>query len=537
MIYKIGIDVGGTNTDAVILDQENRVISSTKAATTPDVETGIFNALEQVLKNSKVEFSRIRYVMLGTTHATNAIIEKKRLAKIAVVRICLPAGQAIEPMFTWEESLKQAVGNEYYFIHGGSEFDGRPLNGSGLIEEECERILDQMEASGVESIAVTSIFSPVVDQYEKEFARLAQQRFGEDFPVTLSSEIGNLGLLERENSAALNAALVKVADMVAKGLEKALERYGIEADIFFAQNDGTLMSLEYAKKYPILTIGSGPTNSIRGAAYLSGLEDCIVCDIGGTSTDVGILVKSFPRESSIAVNIGGVRTNFRMPDIISIGIGGGSIVREKEGEVTVGPDSVGYQIVNESIAFGGSTLTATDCLLASGLALIDHPKCDLSRLDAISRSTWEKAMEVIRGQVADVIDKIKTSNQDLPVILVGGGALLIQGELDGTSQVLRPPNAGCANAIGAAIAQVSGEVDKMFSTVGRSREEVVAEVETLVKQKTIDAGADPSTVSLIDMEEVPVAYVPSNVIRIKAKAAGSLLAVPVTPRNSPNFVG
>jgi N-methylhydantoinase A/oxoprolinase/acetone carboxylase beta subunit len=527
MIYKIGIDVGGTNTDAVILDQDNHIIESTKAATTQDVETGIFNALDQVLKKAAIDFSKIKYVMLGTTHATNAIIEKKRLAKIAVVRICLPAGQAIEPMFTWDNELKHSVGDQYYFIHGGCEFDGRPLNSSGLIVEECEHVLDEMEASGVESVAVTSIFSPVLDLYEKEFGQLVRNRFGEEFPVTLSSEIGNLGLLERENSAALNAALVKVADMVAKGLEKALRRYRIQAEIFFAQNDGTLMSMEYAKKYPILTIGSGPTNSIRGAAYLSGLQDCIVCDIGGTTTDVGILIKGFPRESAVAVNIGGVRTNFRMPDIISIGIGGGSVVRVKDGEVSVGPDSVGYNIVKESIAFGGETLTATDCLLASGLAVIEHPSCDLARLDSLPPEIWQKAIDVIRKDVAAVIDKIKTSSQDLPVVLVGGGVILIQGELEGATEVIQPNNAGCANAIGAAIAQVSGEVDKMFSTAGRSRNEVIEEVEKLVRQKTIIAGADPSTVTLIDLEEVPVAYVPSDVVRIKAKSAGNLL-VPVT---------
>ncbi|WCK52611.1 hydantoinase/oxoprolinase family protein [Aneurinibacillus sp. Ricciae_BoGa-3] len=526
MIYKIGIDVGGTNTDAVILDQHNRIIEATKAPTTQDVETGIFNALDQVLRKAAIDFSNIKYVMLGTTHATNAIIEKKRLAKIAVVRICLPAGQSIEPMFTWDEELKQSVGNHYYFIHGGCEFDGRPLNQSRLIVDECESVLDQMEASCIESVAICSIFSPVLDKYEKEFGQLVRNRFGEDFPVTLSSEIGNLGLLERENSAALNAALVKVADMVAQGLEKALHRYGIQADIYFAQNDGTLMSLEYAKKYPILTIGSGPTNSIRGAAFLSDFPDCIVCDIGGTTTDVGILIKGFPRESSVAVNIGGVRTNFRMPDIISIGIGGGSIVREKDGEVSVGPDSVGYNIVKESIAFGGGTLTATDCILASGLAIIDHPACDVSRLESISPNTWKKAMAVINRDIAAVIDKIKTSSQDVPVVLVGGGAILIQGQLEGVSQVIQPNHAGCANAIGAAIAQVSGEVDKMFSTAGRTRQEVIEEVEELVKHKTITAGADPATVTLIDMEEVPVAYVPSNVVRIKAKAAGTLL-VPV----------
>ncbi|MBM7573450.1 hydantoinase/oxoprolinase family protein [Aquibacillus albus] len=524
MIYKIGIDVGGTNTDAVILDEDNNVIESKKTPTTLDVETGIFNALEGVLSKTDINFHHIKSVMLGTTHATNAIIERKNLAKIAVLRICLPAGQSIEPMFSWDESLKEAVGNQYYLLHGGCEFDGRPLHQKGLIKEECVSVLNEIKETGIESIAITSIFSPVLEDYEKELADMAKEILGEDFPVSLSCEIGNLGLLERESSAALNASLVKVIKKVSYGLERSLERYGIQAKIFFAQNDGTLMSLNYAQKYPILTIGSGPTNSIRGAAYLSGLEDCIVCDIGGTSTDIGILVKGFPRQSSLAVDIESVRTNFRMPDIISIGIGGGSIVRVKEdGEVTVGPDSVGYNIMTESIAFGGDTLTATDCLLASGLVTIDSPTCDPNRLQSLNQKTVKKAISVITEKVSVSVDKIKTKNDPLPVVLVGGGSILIPGDIEGASKVIRPNYSDCANAIGAAIAQVSGEIDKIYSFEGRTREDVVAEAKEQVKQHTIEAGANSDTVEIIDFEEVPIAYLPSNVIRIKAKAAGELL--------------
>ena len=85
------------------------------------------------------------------------------------------------------------------------------------------------------------------------------------------------------------------------------------------------MALDYAVRYPVLTIGSGPANSLRGAAYLTGLRDAMVADVGGTSTDVGVLANGFPRESSAAVEIGGIRTNFRMPDLVAIAVGGGSV--------------------------------------------------------------------------------------------------------------------------------------------------------------------------------------------------------------------
>lgn len=524
-MYKIGIDVGGTNTDAVILDEQQQVIANVKAPTSQDVESGIYDALERLLSQASIDPGRISSVMLGTTHATNAIIERSRLAKIACVRICLPAGMSVEPMFTWDAELKAAAGDTYYYVHGGCESNGRPLANKTLDRDECMQVLHQIKGSGVESLAITSIFSPVLADYEEQFAAWAAEVLGEGFPVTLSSEIGSLGLLERENSAALNAALVRVASAVSNGLEMALKRYGIDARIYFAQNDGTLMTLEYAKKYPILTIGSGPTNSIRGAAELSGLKDCIICDIGGTTTDIGILVNGFPRESSVAVTLGGVRTNFRMPDIVSIGIGGGSIVRQTAQGVTVGPDSVGYHIVRDSIAFGGSILTATDCLLASGQAQIDHPQCDLSRLSVIPEAIWKEALQVIHEKVNTAIDQIKTSAAEVPVVLVGGGAILIPGDIEGASQVIRPPHSGCANALGAAIAQVSGDIDKMFSMTGRKRELVLQEAANEAKQKAIAAGADPDTVELIDLEELPMAYVTSEFVRIKAKAAGAMKTV------------
>ena len=105
------------------------------------------------------------------------------------------------------------------------------------------------------------------------------------------------------------------------------------------------MSVEYAERYPVATFASGPTNSMRGAAFLSGLDDCAVVDIGGTTSDVGMLQHGFPREAAVAVEIGGVRTNFRMPDVLSLGIGGGSLVDVDGAEV--GPQSVGYELTAE----------------------------------------------------------------------------------------------------------------------------------------------------------------------------------------------
>lgn len=520
--YRLGIDVGGTNTDVVILDSNNHVVEATKSPTTADVHGGIYAGIEKVMRQAKIDGNKISYVSLGTTHATNAIIRRRDLSKVAVVRICLPAGKGVPPLMDWQEDLVESMGVESYMIHGGFEFDGRPLAGKHLDRAECEKVLNEIKTSNVEAIAICSIFSPVNAGHEKEFAQYAREVLGPDVPVTLSFEIGSLSLIERENSTVLNAAVVGVARKAAQGLITALKQFGIESEVFFAQNDGTLMSLEYAIRYPILTIGSGPTNSLRGAAYLSDEKECIVVDIGGTSTDVGIMVNGFPRQSAVAVEVGGVLTNFRMPDLISIGVGGGSIVTEKNGEVNVGPDSVGHEIVDKALCFGGDVITATDIALAAGVAQIDAPRLDLSRLKSLDPSFVKRAMDKIVALVSDACDRIKTSSKPLPVVLVGGGSILMPKSVTGLGTIIRPENFGCANAIGAASADASGEVDALWALDNVSREEAIDQAREQAVQRAVEMGALAAKIKIVDMEIIPLTYLPGNVVRIKVKAAGPL---------------
>jgi N-methylhydantoinase A/oxoprolinase/acetone carboxylase beta subunit len=283
------------------------------------------------------------------------------------------------------------------------------------------------------------------------------------------------------------------------------------------QNDGSLMSVDYALRYPIFTIASGPANSIRGAAYLSQLQDAIVIDIGGTTTDVGILQKGFPRESALAVEIGGVRTNFRMPDLLSIGLGGGSRVHQ-EGEVRIGPDSVGYRLTKEALVFGGQQLTATDLAVAAGRARLGDP----SKAQSLSVSLVEAGLAYVSHSLADTIDRIKLSVDPVPVIAVGGGSILFPERLAGVSEIIRPPHHDVANAIGVAIAQVSGTIDRVFALDVMNRTQALDEASRLARERACTAGATPESVELVDLEEIPLAYLPGNAVRIKAKAAGTL---------------
>ncbi|MFK9091919.1 ROK family protein [Bacillus salipaludis] len=514
--YRIGIDVGGTHTDAVLLDENNQVVSETKSATTEDVATGIFNAMHKIINDANVPREQIKFAMLGTTHCTNAIVERKRLNNIAAVRIGAPATLAVKPLIGVPDDLRDALGKHVYLVRGGHEFDGREI--VSLDEDHLYQIAEEIKGS-VDSVAITSVFSPVSKSHEQRAGEIFNEVLGGEAAISLSSEIGSVGLLERENATILNASVVNVAKAAADGFINALKNEGVDAKVFFGQNDGTLMSVDYAVKYPIFTVACGPTNSLRGASYLSNLSDAIVVDVGGTTSDVGVLVQSFPRESSLAVEIGGARTNFRMPDLVSIGLGGGTIVRIQEnGEFTVGPDSVGYRLPEKSLIFGGDTLTTTDVAVALG-------KVDLGDAEKVAHLDKELLGRIyakIVELVEDAIDKMKTSAGPVPVILVGGGSVLLPEHLNGASEVIRPEHSGVANAIGSAISQVSGQVEKIYVLDEIGRENALEAAKSQAMSEAIQAGADPETLVIVDVEDVPLAYLPGNATRIRVKAAGDL---------------
>lgn len=516
-MYKLGIDVGGTNTDAVLIDENLNVVASVKQHTTSNIYDGILNAVRTVLDQSGVNRSEIGQAMLGTTQCTNAIVERKNLAPIGVMRIGAPASRGIPLMVDWAEDLK-AIAVKTAIIGGGFEYDGKEL--APLDTEAAVAFFRELKEQNVKSVAISSVFSTVRNDHELEAAKLCREIMGEDVHVSVSSEIGSMGLIERENATILNAALYKVAQSFTEGFAQSLADEGVtNARIYLSQNDGTLMTMEYARRYPILTIACGPTNSIRGASYLSQIKDAVVIDVGGTTTDLGVIQNGFPRESGVAVTIGGVRTNFRMPDVVSIGLGGGSIVRRKEdGAVTVGPDSVGYQITEKALCFGGDVCTATDIAVRLGMTDLG----DKALVADLDEEFAKKAMEAIRTLCEDSIDAMKVSADDVDVILVGGGSIVLPGDLAGARTVTKHEYGGVANAIGSAISKVSGTYEQLIDYNETPRDEALAKARAEAVELAVAAGAIRDTVEIIDAEDVPLQYYPGNTARVKIKAAGDL---------------
>ncbi|MBS7538247.1 hydantoinase/oxoprolinase N-terminal domain-containing protein [Ancylobacter lacus] len=505
---RIGIDVGGTNTDGVLLDG-TRILSRVKTATTADVTTGVRAALAHVTAGA--DPAGLAGVMIGTTHFTNAVIERRGVERVAVVRIGLPAAAVLPPFTGWPADLRRAVEGPVFMLRGGHEFDGRPI--VPFDAEGMRQAARAIAASGVGSVAVCAVFSPLTAAAEEEArAILAQEAPG--VAVTLSSALGRIGLLERENAAILNSCLHGLARRTVAAFRDAIAASGLAAPLYITQNDGTVVVAEVAERFPVLCFASGPTNSMRGAALLSGRQNAIVVDVGGTTSDVGVLEGGFPREANSRVDIGGVRTVFRMPDVVSIGLGGGT--RVSTAPFGIGPESVGFRIREAARVFGGDTLTLTDIGVGLGLAAIGSP----ARVAGLDPALLARCRDWIRTALEEVIDRMKTSAAPVPVVAVGGGAFLVPETLAGVSEVVKVPDAGVANAVGAAMAQVSGEVDRIFHDM--PREEAVARARAVAEARAVEAGAQRESLVLLDVEDLPLAYIPGDARRVRVRVVGDV---------------
>jgi N-methylhydantoinase A/oxoprolinase/acetone carboxylase beta subunit len=518
--YRLGVDVGSTHTDAVIIDEKSELIGAAKTATTPDVTTGILKAMQLVLERTKVHSDDIVAVMFGTTHVINAIVQRKGLGKVGVIRIGAPATRSIEPMLDWPEDLRLAVLSDSKVIRGGHEYTGEPI--VELDKEEIKKTLYLFKEKKVDAIAVTSVFSmvnPDHELYVKEQAKIIMP----EIPVILSHEIGTVGLLERENATILNASVLGVMKKAIDALRNALRSLGLgHVKMFFAQNDGTTAMEEYIMRFPIFTVVAPISNSMRGAYVLTGIPNAIVADTGGTTTNIGVLNKGYPREA-LEIEIGGVRTNIRAPDVIAIGLAGGSIVSVNNNEIKIGPVSVGYRLIEEGIAWGGNTITATDIALGKGVMFIDDPKCNPKLVSQkISKDLIEKVYKKMVEMLEDALDRIKTKPEPETVILVGGGSAMWPKNLMGAKEVIRPEYAQYANAIGAATALVGATVEKAFSYEQITREKAIALTIEDAKTRAISAGADPQTLETADLEEIAMPYLPGNAVKIRAKVVGKL---------------
>lgn len=530
---RIGVDVGGTNTDAVAVDvalaangdRDRGVLTFKKTPTTPDATSGIETAVRAVLAaGAGINPERIASVTVGTTHFINAVVERdeRRLRRVAVLRLSRSFLREVPPFAEFPEDLAAILKGYCGIVDGGLHIDGSqeaPVREDQVVRE-CARI----RGLGLTAVVVAGVFSPIDETFHQEtrVRDIVLRELGPGVDVVCSHEVANIGFLERENASILNAAILAYARKTVGRFRLAMKRLRLSCPLFITQNDGTILDSASAAKIPIRTFSSGATNSMRGAAYLAGLDtggtSAIVVDVGGTTTDVGVILASgLPRQASAYSTVAGVRVNYSMPHLHSIGLGGGSLVRELDGKMRVGPESVGHFLTEEALVFGGRTCTASDVAVASGQAQMG----DGSKISHLTPDFIKGAQARIRALMDGAIDVIKTSADPMPVLLVGGGAVLAPEEIAGASEVMRPPFHDVANAVGAAISRVCGSVDIVQNTSQQTEGKALQYAKDLAVKRALEAGALESSIAVAEVESIPLTYV-TNQIRTIVKVVGDI---------------
>ena len=326
----LGIDTGGTFTDGVLLDyHRRRVLASHKSLTTKrDFSIGI----ERVIEGIDIQDpSAIRMVSISTTLATNAIAEGKG-KRVALLLI------GYDPDLIANFNMQGRFATpHYYYLNGGHDLYGREkaeLDLAGILAR-VSSLRDQVDA-----IAVSSYFSPLNPEHENRAYKAIAGVC--DLPIVLGHQLSTrLGSVERATTAALNASLLAVLQDFVIAVRRAMERRQIDAPLMVVRGDGTLMSDEFAARTPVETIHSGPAASAIGGRFLSGLDDALVVDVGGTTTDIAVIQQGGVIISEEGATVSGFKTAVGAADLLSIALGGDShITLNREKEVIVGPERV-----------------------------------------------------------------------------------------------------------------------------------------------------------------------------------------------------
>lgn len=388
----LGLDVGGTHTDAVLLD-DHGIVSFFKTVTDHDnLPASIMGALEAV--TAGIDRARVRRVNLSTTLSTNAIVEHKT----EPVGVLITAGPGIDP-----QSL--AVGECFHVIPGS--IDHRGTETAPLDRAALKRAREQCAERGIRAFAAVGKFSTRNPAHEEQIMAALE---GAADVVTMGHRLsGQLSFPRRVNTAYFNAAVWRTAEAFAAAMESSLAALGITAPINILKADGGTMPLAFSRLVPVESILSGPAASIMGIVALCRItEDAVILDIGGTTTDIALFAGGAPLVERGGIVLDGRATLVRALQTSSIGIGGDSAIHIDGAAVTVGPDRRG-----PSMAEGGRTPTLLDALNCRGEA--SHGDVGASRrgIASLAQKHERNADELAGAALAFALDRIHAAVQHL----------------------------------------------------------------------------------------------------------------------------
>lgn len=330
----LGLDTGGTYTDAVILDFNKKIIATAKSLTTKhDLSIGLADAIQAVINKLSAPYSPsdINLVSVSTTLATNAVVENQR-APICAILI------GYEPKMLQRAGLQQALGTSAVALIGG----GHHANGDEKepLDLEAARATILENADKVEAFAISSMFSVRNPSHETKVRALVHELTHKS--VTCGHELtSGLDAPRRALTAALNAQLTPQIRHLIEAVQKVLATIGVDASLMIVKGDGSLMEAKIALQCPVETILSGPAASVVGAKFLTGKTDFVVSDMGGTTTDIAVVQGGNPVLSSNGALVGGWNTMVQAVDVRTYGLGGDSEISvDEDGKLTIGPRRV-----------------------------------------------------------------------------------------------------------------------------------------------------------------------------------------------------
>jgi N-methylhydantoinase A/oxoprolinase/acetone carboxylase beta subunit len=465
----IGLDVGGTHTDVVLLGNEG-VINELKVPTNPsDLFQTVLTALDKI--TAGIDPAKIIRMVMSTTLTTNAIIQNK----LPAVGMIVSGGPGIDPVYYRT--------NEHFVCLSGS-IDHRGREVDPVQTAEIERARETFQAAGIRHVGVVTKFS--VRNAEQEMA-IARQLDGAFDKVFLGHRIsGNLSFPRRIATTYLNAAVYPIHREFFEAVNNSLTRKGLQVPIRILKADGGNMNFDASIDYPAQTTLSGPAASVMGSiAFGSERGDALVMDIGGTTTDMAILVDQVPLLDPQGVELGGYKTLIRSLKTHSIGIGGDSAVRVQNDRILIGPHRDG-----PALAHGGPSPTPTDALVILGKARMGSrelaekgfapiaAQLGLSVEDAAFRvfdhtcrrilDEAQRMIDRINRQPVYTVHEMQDGYQVKPatILVLGGPAPLFAEHLETLSDVKVGvvPRWSVANAIGAALARTTCEVNLYADT-------------------------------------------------------------------------
>ncbi len=488
--YRIGIDVGGTFTDLVLLDEATGSVRHTKVLTTaPNPADGVLHALEKAAAEFRFTADQVAAILHGTTIATNSLIERKgpRTALLTTrgFRDVLEIGRQIRPtLFDWEAEKPEPVVPRRWRFEVTERVTARGEVKAAASRSEVEAIAAQLRAAEIETVAVSFLFSFLCPEHEEAVGRwLAEELPGVD--LSLSCRVlPEYREYERTATTAANAFLMPIMRRYADGLDRLKASTGIAAPLHLLQSNGGLAPVDSMRRLPVTIALSGPAGGAMGACHLAaelGEGNIISMDMGGTSCDV-CLVKEGRATWTIEGKVGGLPIRTPMINVHSIGAGGGSIVWvDSGGALRVGPHSAGSNLGPACYDRGGREATLTDAHVVLGTVLPEYFKGKgieirperaeaplqgvAERTGLATRAVAEGAIQIINHHIAQAVRAVSLAKgydpRDFALVPFGGAgplhACLVAEEL-GITRVILPVAPGVFSAFGAALADFRRDV-------------------------------------------------------------------------------